>query len=176
MLSGGLVWMATPFALQGIAMSVDEFYFHRQRGLGSWESRGHPLDSLSFALPIAVVGFFPERAVYFFIFLFLAVFSTIFITKDEWVHKLECTAAEQWLHSILFILHPVVLIEAYLIWPKLAQDESARNLLRWFLAIILMFLTYQTCYWNFYVSSKRRITNRQSALQRSGISVVSRSR
>ncbi len=40
-------FLAVPFALQGLAILVDEFYFHRRRGLPIWERWGHPLDTLS---------------------------------------------------------------------------------------------------------------------------------
>src|SRR6185295_1334290 len=39
-----------PIALQGLAMAVDELWFHRRRGLPRWERLGHPLDTLTVAL------------------------------------------------------------------------------------------------------------------------------
>ena len=32
----------------------------------------------------------------------LAIFSCLLVTKDEFSHKQDCPAAEQWLHAILF--------------------------------------------------------------------------
>ncbi len=39
-----------PVLMQGLAMFVDEFVFHRRRGLPRWERLGHPLDTLMVAL------------------------------------------------------------------------------------------------------------------------------
>ena len=35
-----------PFAVQGLAILVDEFWFHHRRGLPRWERLGHPIDTL----------------------------------------------------------------------------------------------------------------------------------
>ena len=72
--------------------------------------------------------------------------------KDEFVHQQHCTAGELWLHSILFVLHPLVFLVAGLIWYFQAQLEPGSNL--WLGLHLQLFLTaafflYQIIYWSF---------------------------
>ena len=112
MLSMGSMWWYIapfPFLLHAIGMLIDEAWFHRRRGLPRWERLGHPLDTLTvlacYALALALPATGAGAAVYFC----AAVFSCIFITKDEWVHVRHCTGGEMWLHAFLFVMHPVLL-------------------------------------------------------------------
>ena len=122
-------------ALQAIVMIVDEAYCHRRRGLPRWERLGHPLDTLTIAICLAWRLAVGADAVY----VALAAFSTIFVTKDEWVHAARCTPGEQWLHSLLFVLHPVVLYAF-----ALAPDRFVAGQL----AVVCAFGVYQLVYWN----------------------------
>ncbi len=150
-----------PVLLQGLAMTVDEFHFHRRRGLGRWERIGHPFDTLSV---LAAMGFLLaadfslENAA---IFAGLAAFSCLLITKDEWVHQAECAPAETWLHSLLFVLHPLALLSAGVLWylrglPGAARPDWAATVPEplvalglWMqLALIGFFLVWQITYWN----------------------------
>jgi hypothetical protein len=137
----------TPFILQGIAMFFDEFYFHHKRRLGQWERIGHPIDTLSILLCYLFVKLSLFSTFHFCIFLALAFFSSLLITKDEFVHKRECDAAECWLHGVLFVLHPMVLGSVCWIWysptPFLSQVLSIQ------LGLILCFMIYQITYWSF---------------------------
>ncbi len=124
-------------------MLIDELYFHRRRGLPRWERVGHPLDTLSvlgcylFALATA-----PSPAA-LAVFVALAAFSCLLVTKDEWVHAEHCAPAEQWLHSVLFVLHPIVLGVAALLWQR--QDR----VLLWLSATLTLgFGLHQALYWN----------------------------
>ncbi len=133
-----------PFALQGIAMFFDEFYFHRKRGLPLWERIGHPLDTLSVFicyLFISLAGF-SETNLY--IYIGLCAFSCLLITKDEFVHTELCDAKENWLHAVLFVLHPITFLSAGYIWFK--------NLNADFLSlqpvVIFLFMIYQILYWS----------------------------
>ena len=36
-----------PLLLQAALMAVDEIYFHRRRGLSTWEIWSHPIDTLA---------------------------------------------------------------------------------------------------------------------------------
>ena len=51
-MNGSVLWFL-PFALQGLAMGVDEFGFHRQRTLPRWEWLGHALDTSVFLACLA---------------------------------------------------------------------------------------------------------------------------
>jgi len=134
-------------ALQAIVMIADEAYFHRRRGLPRWERLGHPFDTLTIAICLAWRLAAGADDVY----LVLAVFSTIFVTKDEWVHAAHCTPGEQWLHSLLFVLHPVVLY-AFAVAP----DRFVAGQL----AIVCAFGTYQLVYWNVLADRGAPIDNR----------------
>ena len=119
-----LLW-ALPFALQGVAMLVDEFGFHRRREVSRWEWRGHLLDTAVFAACLGYLLVFPPDPGRFGGYLALAGFSCVLVTKDEWVHQRRCPGTEHWLHAILFLLHPVVLIAAGLLWLGTGGDALA---------------------------------------------------
>lgn len=151
-----------PFVAQMLIISFDEFYFHVRRGLPKWERLGHPLDTLTVLVCFSFVLFVPYSSFFLKIYIALSIFSCIFVTKDEFVHKECCPASEQWLHALLFINHPVVLTSAGLLWPLVNKAAVPgwmnslipfADLLRSILLIqtgcVALFLTYQTIYWNF---------------------------
>ena len=104
-------------AFQMVAMGFDELVFHRRRGLQRWERLGHPLDTLSAALCYGwLVLTPPARPHAVGIYLALCAFSSVLITKDEFVHAQFCEPAEAWLHSMLFVLHPIVFMGVGAVW------------------------------------------------------------
>jgi hypothetical protein len=136
-------WAVLPMALQGLLMLVDELHFHRKRGLPRWERWGHPIDTLSVLLCYGLALSLPAVASNIVWYLLAAGASCLLITKDELVHAQRCAPAEQWLHSLLFVLHPVVLGAAGLLW--LAQERGAL----WLSAgLTAAFGVYQVVYWN----------------------------
>jgi hypothetical protein len=142
--------LLVPFFLQGVAMLFDEFYFHQKRGLPLWERVGHPLDTLSVLACFVFLSVSPATETNLYIYICLCAFSCALITKDEFVHSKICDAKEQWLHSILFVLHPVVFLSAYVIWsqnlnPTLLWAQSA---------VLVVFIFYQTIYWSLREKSK----------------------
>lgn len=150
-----------PFAAQAIAIAIDEGYFHYKRGLPLWERIGHPLDTLSMLFCLGFVIYAPFSTNNLVIYACLAVFSCLMVTKDEFVHKHHCPGAENWLHALLFILHPITLITAGIIWPVTQGVEIPSWLGKWldnpsalheFLYIqfwaIFLFCAYQAFFWN----------------------------
>ncbi len=133
----------TLFAVHGALMFVDEFRFHRHRTMERWERIGHPLDTLTVIAPLAVAAFAAPGATVNAAFIALAVFSSIFITKDEWQHHEHCPAAEQWLHALLFVLHPVLLWFMFTMWQG---GDSALPLVA--LVASCGMLLHQLVYWN----------------------------
>ena len=132
--------------LQGLVIFIDEFYFHHQRGLPRWERIGHPVDSFSTFIALFFLAMAPRSPSNEIIFIGLAIASSLCVTKDEWVHSKICRPAEMWLHSVLFVLHPVVLITAMNEWenqPLLILGASGA---------IFIFMIYQIVYWNFIAS------------------------
>lgn len=133
-------------------MMIDEFIFHHRRGLQRWERWGHPLDTLLFALAASSLLWSPDslRGVFFAI---LSVLSCLAITKDEWVHAAECSGTEQWLHAVLFILHPLVLLglwQLHHIQGIFSADVflSGQFVIASVVVSSTLFMIYQLIYWN----------------------------
>jgi hypothetical protein len=132
-------------------MAIDEGWFHRRRGLPVWERVGHPMDTLTVAACFAwVVLRRPDAPGALVGYGILAAFSCLFVTKDEIVHKALCSAAESWLHALLFVLHPIVFLAAGALWRS-----GVETVLTVQLVIVLSFAAYQAMYWGPW---NRRIT------------------
>lgn len=145
-------WFYLPFLFQGILMFVDEFYFHEQRELPRWERIGHPLDTLTTFVTLSVPAFFPYSGGGKFVYFVFAILSCLFITKDEFIHNDLCSKGEQWIHSLLFILHPILFGVTYLMWMN---SVSPIFLIAQFI-IVGVFMIYQIFRWNIY---EPKITN-----------------
>ncbi len=149
-----------PLAVQAVAMGFDEFYFHRRRGLGRWERLGHPFDTMTVVACMAWVLFTKPTRSGLAAYAVLAVFSCLFVTKDEWIHARSCSPGEHWLHAILFLVHPVSLTCVGLLWPALRLEEPPLSLFRqpvgpWSERLLAGqfvmtggFCVYQVIYWN----------------------------
>lgn len=131
-----------PIAIQGIITVMDEWLFHRNRPLPLWEVWGHPLDTLTVAVCYLFLLLTEPSLLNAWVYGALALFSCLFVTKDEFVHKEVCSAPEQWLHSLLFIFHPIAFACAGLIWW-----QGSAYFLQIQLALILAFGLYQILYW-----------------------------
>lgn len=157
------MWLTAliPFILQMIAIALDEGVFHIRRGLPKWERIGHPLDTLTVLSCMAYVLWVPFSAHSLVGYIVLAIFSTIFVTKDEFVHKEHCDAKELWLHAVLFTLHPLTLISAGFIWPIVQNVNVTPWIANWLcnprilqsflysqFAAMSLFLLYQILFWN----------------------------
>ncbi len=139
-----------PVAIQSIAMFVDEFYFHRKRGLPRWERVGHPIDTLSVLLCYLFLLVTLPTQENIYIYAGLCAFSCLLITKDEFVHSERCEASENWLHAILFVLHPITFLSAGIMWY---QDLSVDFLFLQPL-VVAGFMLYQIIYWSRHAESK----------------------
>jgi 2-polyprenyl-6-hydroxyphenyl methylase/3-demethylubiquinone-9 3-methyltransferase len=139
-----LALLLVPIALQGAAMVADEGVFHRRRGLPRWERIGHPLDTLTIAACLGWLVAAPPGRGALTVYVVLAIFSTLFVTKDEPVHARLCGGSEQWLHAVLFVLHPIVLAAAGLVW----WSGEHPAVLAGQLVATLAFGIYQVVYWN----------------------------
>lgn len=149
-----------PFFLQMFIINIDEFYFHVRRNLPKWERIGHPLDTLSVLVCFLFVRFFTYSPFLLKIYIFLSIFSCIFVTKDEFVHKECCPASEQWLHAFLFLNHPVLLTVTGLLWAMpewfkdYAPEMGAEPVFTFQILCTTLFFLYQTIYWNFICKDK----------------------
>ncbi len=150
-----------PFIVQVLLITFDEWYFHLKRGLPRWERIGHPLDSFSIILCLLVPLTLTLSKSTLILYVSLSVLSCLFVTKDEFVHKHHCEAAENWVHALLFLNHPLLLTSAGLMWSLFSQSPvsflvdtlPSRAFLYVFLSIqcgmAILFMLYQILYWNF---------------------------
>ena len=141
--------------LQAVAMLGDELVHHRRRGLPRWERLSHPLDAALWIVALCWLRFVPPAPDAAWAYVVLLVVSSLSITKDEWVHARVCGGAQQWLHSILFMLHPVLLIiggaPGWGLWGVAhsagAAGELARGVLGAQIGVSAAFSLYQVGYW-----------------------------
>ena len=151
-------YLLIPFVLQALAMSVDEFRYHRKRPLPRWERVGHPIDTFTVLLCFAWLFLSAPSRAAVAVYTGLCVLSCLSVVKDEDVHQRLCTAGEHRVHAMLFILHPLVLLAAGLLWPGmhgpahalpwLHHDGSEGALLLGCAALTLLYGFYQLIYWN----------------------------
>jgi 2-polyprenyl-6-hydroxyphenyl methylase / 3-demethylubiquinone-9 3-methyltransferase len=113
---------------QSIAILVDQFYFHRRRELEQWELIGHPVDTGCFFVCLIIPLFVSLSPISIEVFAGLSLLSCLVITKDEWIHAESCSGGEQWLHALLFILHPVLLIGVFILWACIDQPATVSNI------------------------------------------------
>lgn len=130
-------------SLQALFMWADEWIYHRRRGLESWERWGHPLDSLVYLSALAVPAFAPPETSWIQLYIILAIFSSLIVTKDEWIHTAKCAAGEHWVHAVLFLVHPSILIFVGFLW--LAGD--AWGVRRALPGLVGIFACYQIVRW-----------------------------
>lgn len=145
-----VLWI--PFCVQIFAMMFDEFYFHWKRGLPKWERIGHPLDTLSIVAAIGYIVVVPYSRSALLPYILLAILSCLLVTKDEWVHRKHCNGKEQWLHALLFLNHPLVLLAMGFLWQR---QGSARSFLLIQFVMTILFCLYQIVYWNFIWKEKQ---------------------
>ncbi|HEX7506813.1 MAG TPA: hypothetical protein VF550_08565 [Polyangia bacterium] len=136
--------LCIPLFIQAALMFIDEMHFHRLRGLPRWERVGHPIDTLSVLICYGVTLTQPPSNGALTVYAALATLSCVLVTKDEFVHSRRCLPAEQWIHSLLFVLHPIVLGAAALLWFK---HKTAILVVQ--SALTVAFGCYQLLYWNF---------------------------
>jgi hypothetical protein len=140
-----LALLLLPAGLQALAMAADEWICHRKRGLPRWERIGHPIDTISVAICYVWLVITPHtdpRGLS--VYIGLAAFSCLLITKDEPVHAQNCDQYESWLHALLFVLHPIVFMAFALIW---ISDEHPECIALQG-ALTVAFAIYQIAYWS----------------------------
>lgn len=156
-----------PFLVHSLGMLLDEAWFHRRRNLPPWERWGHPLDTLTVLACYTLALALPPTRGGLALYVSAAAFSSLFVTKDEWIHARRCSGGEMWLHAFLFVMHPILLgiagawrfapvfapygnLQATL--PADLAPDAGRAFFALFLtgqtALTALFLCYQLLYWN----------------------------
>ncbi len=147
-----------PFIIQAVAISIDEFYFHHRRGLGRWEQLGHPLDTLTVISLYVFCVIAPFNYSNLLIYICLASFSCLFVTKDEFIHNKLCSGAEQWLHSILFLIHGLTSVSLGVLWSLgFSYNLGLLNVSEFLISqifILSIFCIYQILYWNLFYTKR----------------------
>lgn len=151
--------LLAPLIAQAAVMGIDELYFHRERGLGLWERVGHPLDTLTVLACIGWIAVAAPSPAHVELYVGLAAFSCVFVTKDEFVHARRCRAGEHWVHAMLFLVHPLSFASLALLWPsvhppvagglQLPAIPYAARIVTGQFVVTASFCVYQTIYWNF---------------------------
>jgi hypothetical protein len=141
-----MIW-TIPFVLQGVVMVVDEIYCHRGRVLRRWERWGHPLDTVFYLACLLWILLVAPGPLALTVYAALSVGSSLFITKDEWQHRELCSGFENWLHSLLFLLHPLLLFTAGGLW--FSGNELFYPVIGTVAGLSALFAVYQAVYWNF---------------------------
>lgn len=136
-------YLYLPFIIQTLLMGYDEI-LHQRRGLGLWERLGHPLDTLTVFIPLSLIAMNDYSESNLTIFTILSVFSCLFITKDEFVHHRECSALESWIHSVLFVLHPLIFLCSAIIW----KNNPENIFLSLQPVLVGIFMIYQIMRWS----------------------------
>lgn len=147
--------LLAPLVLQAVASFVDERHFHVRRGLPRWERIGHPLDTLTVAVAYAFAVLAEPGRTSLVVYALLAFASCLFVTKDEPVHRKECTPGEQWLHAVLFVLHPIVFLCYGLLWLR-----GQQTFMEVWLAVTVAYGLYQALYWNVYAGDRQQLLRR----------------
>ena len=137
-------YLYLPFIIQSMLMGYDEV-LHNKRGLGVWERLGHPLDTLTVFVPLSMIAMNDYTESRFTMYIILAVFSCLFITKDEFVHHRECSSIETWIHSVLFVLHPMIFLSSGILW----KNDPDNFFLSLQPVLVGIYMLYQIVRWSF---------------------------
>lgn len=151
-----LVLLMAPFIIQAGLTFFDEFYYHHKRGLPLWERLGHPLDTITVLSCYLFIIYQEPTPKNLAIYIGLAAFSCLFITKDEFIHHENSGAGEQWLHSMLFVIHPIGLTVLLAYWYggsftgylSPADMGTFQQFIKVQTIIVSCFLSYQILYWS----------------------------
>lgn len=150
------------FLLQSLLMAIDEFIYHHRRGLGRFERWGHAADTLLFLAALIIPALTAPNSATLTTYVIAGVLSAAAITKDEPVHATSCSAAEHWLHALLFVVHPLVLVSYGGLWWVGAYPAVHAVVP----ALVFLWGVYQWAYWIVYqewLAHHRQVTRRGAA-------------
>ena len=137
--------------LQVVIFHVDEYYFHRKRTLSRKEAVGMFIDGALYLPPIVIASFAPFSDFWKTVYIVFSILSCLSIIKNEMFYEHDVTKKERLVHSILYVLHPILLYTFYFSWKG---NFFAHNLNFWMVQILYMgfgfkTLTHQLIYWNY---------------------------
>lgn len=143
-------FLLSMMVIQVILFNVDEYYFHRKRGLVKQEVISAIVDGALYLIPLLIAIFLPFNSLWQKLYIGFAMISCLSIAKNECFYP-SLTAPERVVHALLYILHPVMLYTFYISWE---QNYFTTMINFWMIQIIYMALgaktlTYQIIYWNY---------------------------
>ena len=137
-------------SLQVILFQLDEYYFHRNRKLSRKEIISAISDGFLYIIPLIIATFtrFQEGRREFYIA--LSAISCLSIIKNEFFYP-ALNVKERVLHSLLYVLHPILLYSFYLSWKGNFFDTFPNFWIFQLLYVAIGFktVTYQMIYWNY---------------------------
>ena len=137
-------------SLQVILFHVDEYYFHRKRGLSKYEIASAITDGAFYVLPLIIATFAKFDSIWKTIFIVLAGISCLSIAKNELFYP-ALQVKERIIHSLLYVLHPILLYSFYISWKGNFFDAYPNFWILQLLYVAIGFKTviYQIIYWNY---------------------------
>jgi len=149
------VFLSVITVLHGILFRIDEFKFHRKRGVQKVELINALFDGFLFLSALAIAlfadfSYWSEK-----IYIALAIVSCLSIAKNEFFYK-GLELGERFTHSLLYVLHPVILFAYYDGWKVNYFDK---HYYVWLVQLLYVFLgfqaiAYQIIYWNYIYDPK----------------------
>jgi hypothetical protein len=134
-----------------VLFHLDEYYFHRKRPLTRKEVISMFVDGLLFLPPLMLAIFTTFSEELKILYIVLASLSCLSIVKNEcFMHSGICRK-ERLLHSLLYVLHPILLFSFYLSWER---NYFVHNINFWIVQVVylgagLRTLAHQLIYWNY---------------------------
>ncbi|MCB0413398.1 MAG: hypothetical protein KDD50_03635, partial [Bdellovibrionales bacterium] len=113
-----LLFLTAALILQLILFHLDEYYFHRKRGLSRPEIVSALMDGFFYLLPLAIAIFCSFTIFWQWIYIFLAILSCLSVVKNEWFYPVVMDRNEKLVHAGLYLLHPILLYTFYLSWDQ----------------------------------------------------------
>lgn len=133
-----------------ILFAYDEYILNKKRELSQGEINSALLDGVLFLGIVALTIFTTYTENLGIVFISLSFLSCISIIKNEFFYPV-LELRERLVHSILYVLHPLILYAFYLSWE---MDFFNNNMSYWmlqlcYLALGFKAMCYHVIYWNF---------------------------
>lgn len=144
------VFLSVITILHGILFRIDEFKFHRKRGVQKVELINALFDGFLFLSSLAIALFADFSYWWEKLYIALSIVSCLSIAKNEFFYK-GLEFGERFTHSLLYVLHPVILFAYYDGWKV---NYFNKHYYVWLVQLLYVFLgfqaiAYQIIYWNY---------------------------
>ena len=136
--------------IHGILLNIDEHIFHKKRGINKIELWNALFDMALFIAPIFIALFTKFSYWWEKVFIAFCMASCLSIAKNELFYK-GLDVKERLVHSLLYVLHPVILYAYYISWQTNYFDHHYYVWLTQlaFMLLGIQSITYRIIYWNY---------------------------